>query len=147
MTFHTHLHDIHCRCLWYLGSFLSYCLDFQLCVIFFLSHFCLSSLCSCSKKIRLNAQVAFFTPFALAVSGWLIQFWFLAFTVGAQYVGSAFWVRPRRGMHISWHLANVAESSFRAFKFGGCREGGKVGGTSYTVKPALNGPCIKRNLS
>ena len=101
MTFHTHLHDIHCRCLWYLRSFLSYCLQFQRSVLFSPSQCCLSSLCSCSKKIRLNAHVAFFTPFALAVSGWLLQFRFLAFTAGAQCFGSAFWVRPRRGTKIS----------------------------------------------
>ena len=83
VTFHSHLHDILCRCLWYLRSFLSYCLQFQRSVIFSRSQCCLSSLCSCSKKICLNAQVAFFTPFALAVSDWLLQFRFLAFTASA----------------------------------------------------------------
>jgi len=56
VTVHTHLHDIHCRCLWYLRSFLSYCLQFQRSVIFSRSQCCLSSLCSCSKKGSLECS-------------------------------------------------------------------------------------------
>jgi hypothetical protein len=71
------------------------------------------------------------SPFSLPVFlQWLAGFCnsdFWLFTAVAQCVGSAFWVRPRRRMQISLHLANVAESIFRALNTGGCREVGWVG--------------------